>query len=57
MIPGQRCGRGLANSGDVCNHHSGGSFTGVPIKIDQGAVARGEVVVAIQDGAEDDEDA
>ena len=41
--------------GHVGDDDGGGRFTGIPVEVDQGAVAGGEVVVAIQDGAEDDE--
>lgn len=41
--------------GNVGYDDGGGGFAGVPVEVDEGAVAGGEVVVAIEDGAEDDE--
>ena len=41
--------------GDVGDDDGGGCFAGVPVEVDEGAVAGGEVVVAVQDGAEDHE--
>ena len=41
--------------GYVGDDDSGGGFSGVPVQVDEGAVAGGEIVVAIEDGAEDDE--
>ena len=43
--------------GDVGDDDGGGGLAGVPVEVDEGAVARGEVVVAVEDGAEDDEGA
>ena len=43
--------------GHVGDDDGGGGFARVPVEIDEGAVAGGEVVVAVQDGAEDDEGA
>ena len=43
--------------GDVGDDDGGGGLAGVPVEVDEGAVAGGEVVVAVQDGAEDDEGA
>ena len=43
--------------GDVGDHDGGGRFAGVPVEVDEGAVAGSEVVVAVQDCGEDDEDA
>lgn len=40
---------------DVGDDHGGGGFAGVPIEVDEGAVAGGEVVVAVQDCGENDE--
>lgn len=42
---------------DVGDDDGGGGLARVPVEVDEGAVARGEVVVAVQDGAEDDEGA
>lgn len=41
--------------GDIGDDDGGGGFAGVPVEVDEGAVAGGEVVVAVEDGAEDDE--
>ena len=41
--------------GDVGDDDGGGGFAGVPVQVDEGAVASGEVVIAVEDGAEDDE--
>ena len=41
--------------GDVGDDDGGGGFAGVPVEVDEGAVAGCEVVVAVQDGAEDHE--
>ena len=43
--------------GDVGDDDGGRGFTGVPVEVDEGAVAGGKVVVAVQDGAQDDEGA
>ncbi len=43
--------------GHVGDDDGGGGLARVPVEVDEGAVARGEVVVAVQDGAEDDEGA
>ena len=42
---------------DVGDDDGGGGFARVPVEVDEGAVAGGEVVVAVQDSAEDDEGA
>ena len=42
--------------GDVGYDDGGGSFTSVPVQIDEGAVAGGEIIVTIEDGREDDKD-
>ncbi len=42
--------------GDVGDDNSGGGFAGIPIQVDEGAIACGKVVVAIKDGGEDYED-
>lgn len=41
--------------GDVGDDDGGGGFAGVPVEVDKGAVAGGEVVVAVEGCAEDDE--
>lgn len=41
--------------GNVGDDDGGGGFTGVPVEVYEGAVARGEVVVAVEDGTENDE--
>ena len=39
--------------GNVGDDDGGGGFAGVPVEVNEGAVAGCEVVVAVQDGAED----
>ena len=41
--------------GDIGDDDGGRGFAGVPVEVDEGAVAGCEVVVAVQDGAEDHE--
>lgn len=42
---------------DVGHEHGGGGLADVPVQVDEGAEPGGEVVVAVQDRGEDDEEA
>lgn len=42
--------------GHIGNEDGGGGFTDIPVEVDEGAVAGGEVVVAVQDRGQDDQE-
>ena len=43
--------------GYVTHDDSGAGFASIPVQVNKGAVAGGEVVVSVENGGEDDEDA